>query len=370
MNETMTQTTTGMGAEAPIDEERVAACAQRVFGAYVDSALALMIDLADRTGLLTALADQPGTSQEVADRAGLQERYVRECLGALVAGGLVEFDPARRRYTLPREHALCLSGEGATNLAPLSRFPTLLAHYVEDGAAHARDGGGIPYDRFRPEFTRVMDGVSRATFDQHLISAIVPMAQGLDETLRRGARVADIGCGTGHSTVLLAREHPESTFIGYDFSPEALDEARDEASAAGVGNVRFEELDLIDLPDDPPFDVVVGFDVIHDQADPAGVLSRVRRALTPGGVFLMMDIRASSRLEENVENPLAPLLYAMSTLHCMTVSLARGGAGLGTVWGEELARQMLADAGFTEVTVHEVPDDPFNQVYVAGTPTR
>ena len=355
--------------ETALDQTRIEQCAQRVFGAYVDSMLVLMIDLADRTGLLGALAEGPGTSGQVAERAGITERYARECLGALVTGGLVDYDPATARYALPPEHAVCLTGGGAANLAPLSRIPTLLAHHVDEVTTVAREGGGVPYERFRPAFTAVMDGVSRGVFDQHLVDAIVPVAPDLQAGLERGIRVADIGCGTGHSTIVLAQAFPASTFVGYDLADDALETGRAEARAAGLDNVTFEQRDVVELPDEVPFDAVVAFDVIHDQADPAGVLARVHRSLTPGGVFLAMDIKASSHLERNVDNPLAPLLYAVSTLHCMTVSLARDGAGLGTVWGEELALRMLADAGFVDVTTHDVPDDPLDQVYVARTPT-
>jgi SAM-dependent methyltransferase len=359
---------TATETEPVLDQARMEQVAQRVFGAYVDSMLVLMIDLADRTGLLDALAQGPATSGEVAERAGIAERYARECLGALVTGGLVDYDHEHASYTLSPEHAACLTGAGATNLAPLSRIPTLLAHHVDEVATVARTGGGVPYERFRPDFTRVMDGVSRGVFDQHLVAHIVPLAPDLRAGLERGIRVADIGCGTGHSTVVLAEAFPASTFVGYDLAADALDAGTAEARAAGLDNVTFEQLDVIDLPDEVPFDAVVGFDVIHDQADPAGVLTRVHRALAPGGVFLALDIKASSRLERNVDNPLAPLLYGVSTLHCMTVSLARDGVGLGTVWGEELARQMLADAGFVDVCVHDVPDDALNQVYVARSP--
>lgn len=359
--------TTMTTMQAPIDEQQVERCAQRIFGAYVDSMLVLMIDLADRTGMLDGLVDGPGTSQQVAERTGLQERYVRECLGALVTGGLVEYDASSERYRLPPEHALCLTGDTSMNLAPLSRFPTLLAQHLDEGATVTRDGGGIPYERFRPDFTAVMDGVSRGVFDGHLVDAILPLADGLVAQLQRGIRVIDIGCGTGHSTVVLASAFPASTFVGYDLAEEALEVGRAEARAAGLDNVRFEPLDILHLPDDPPAELVVGFDVIHDQADPAGVLHRVHRALVPGGTFLMMDIKAASQLEDNLENPLAPFLYAVSTLHCMTVSLARDGAGLGTVWGEQLARRMLSDAGFVDVRTHDVPDDPLNQIYLART---
>jgi SAM-dependent methyltransferase len=364
------QTTGLTGDMTTVDSASVEACTQRIFGAYVDSALVLMIDLADRTGMLDGLVTAPGTSHEVAARTGLDERYVRECLSALVTGGLVGFDPATGHYHLAPEQALCLTGDRATNLAPLSRLTTLLAHHVAEGAEVARAGGGIPYERFRPDFTAVMDGISRRIFDGPLLESIVPLDDALPDRLERGIRVADIGCGTGHSTVVLAEAFPASSFVGYDLSEDALEVGRAEARAAQLSNVTFEHLDVRELPDDPPFDLVVGFDVIHDQVDPSGVLDRVFRALTPGGLFLMLDIRAASRLEDNVGNPLAPFLYGISTLHCMTVSLAHDGAGLGTVWGEELARSMLADAGFVDVTVHEVPDDPLNQVYLARTPTR
>lgn len=357
--------TTRTTMQEPVDEQQVQQCAQRIFGAYVESMLVLMIDLADRTGMLDGLVVEPGTSLQVAERTGLQERYVRECLGALVTGGLVEYDAAQERYRLPPEHAVCLTGDTSMNLAPLSRIPTLLAQHLDEGATVTREGGGIPYERFRPDFTAVMDGVSRGVFDDQLIDAILPLAGGLVEQLKRGIRVMDIGCGTGHSTVVLAEAFPASTFVGYDLADDALEVGRAEARGAGLGNVRFEPLDILQLPDDPPAELVVGFDVIHDQADPAGVLHRVHRALVPGGTFLMMDIKAASRLEDNLDNPLAPFLYAVSTLHCMTVSLARDGAGLGTVWGEQVARRMLADAGFVDVRLHDVPDDPLNQIYLA-----
>lgn len=325
----------------------------------------LMIDLADRTGLLGALAGGPGTSTDLAERAGLTERYVRECLGALSCAGIVDYDAATARFTLPAAHAVCLTGPGSLNLAPMARVITLLAPHVTGVAQAFRDGGGVPYEAFRPEFTEVMDGLSRGLFDGQLIDGLVPLVDGLAERLTAGARVADVGCGTGHAVNLLARAFPRSTVVGYDLAADAVAAARAEAAAWELGNASFEVLDVAALPADPPFDVVFAFDAVHDQADPAGVLAAVRRALAPDGVFVMMDVKASSRLEDNLDNPFAALLYGMSTLHCMTVSLARGGAGLGTVWGRQLACAMLADAGFADVTVLDVPDDPLDSLYVA-----
>jgi SAM-dependent methyltransferase len=347
------------------DPARTEAFAGRLLQTYTEGMVGLMVDLASRTGLLETLADRPGTSQELAERAGLTERYVRECLGSLVTAGIACYDAETAGYDLPSEHAACLAGEGSQNLAPLARVGTLLAHHLDGVARAFREGGGVPYEAFRPEFTETMDGISRGTFDAQLVDALVPLAEELPARLARGVAAIDIGCGTGHSTNVLARAFPRSTFVGYDLSEEALERGRAEAADWRLDNVRFEPLDLVELAPDRPADVIFAFDVIHDQADPVTVLDRVRAALADDGVFVMMDIKASSNLEDNLDNPLAPLLYGISTLHCMTVSLARDGAGLGTVWGEELARRMLADAGFSRVEVHDVPDDPLDSVYVA-----
>lgn len=350
-----------------LDETRVAAFGEKLVGTYVDGMVTLMVDLASRTGLLDALATGPGTSEEIAARAGLTERYVRECLGSLVTAGIAEYDPATRQYSLPPEHAVLLTGEGSLNMAPISRFVTLLANHVPGVAEVFRTGGGVPYEAYRPEFTDVMDGFSRGLMDGQLLDGILPLTGELPARLTEGARVVEIGCGTGHALNLMARAYPRSSFTGYDLAGDAITQARAEAADWGLTDVSFEVLDVAQLPTEPPATAVFAFDAIHDQADPAGVLSRARAALEPGGWFVMVDIKAASALEDNVGNPMAPWLYAISTLHCMTVSLAQGGAGLGTVWGEQLARRMLADAGFVDVAVHDVPDDPFNSVYVART---
>jgi SAM-dependent methyltransferase len=229
-------------------------------------------------------------------------------------------------------------------------------------------GGGVPYSEYRPEFTDVMDALSRPGMDGTLVDGIVPLAGDLATRLAAGTRVADIGCGTGHTTNLLAHAFPASTFVGYDLAVDALERGRAEASALGVTNATFEVVDVASLPRDPALGAAFAFDAIHDQADPVAVLASIYEALEPGGTLVMFDIRASSHLEHNVANPMAPLLYAISTLHCMTVSLASDGAGLGTVWGEELALEMLTAAGFVEVEVHEAPADPMDSVYVAHKP--
>jgi SAM-dependent methyltransferase len=348
-----------------LEPERVEAFAGRLLATYSDSVVTLLIDLAYRTGLLDSLAAGTGTSAELAERAGLAERYVRECLGGLVTAGIVHYSPDDGSYSLPPEHAACLTGAGAGNLAPISRITTLLAAHVGGVADAFRTGGGVPYVRFRPEFTDVMDEVSRGLFDGQLLDGVLPLTGDLPGRLATGARVADVGCGTGHAVNVLARAYPRSDFVGYDIASDAIEKARSEAAGWGLRNASFEVCDAGRLPSDPPFAAVFAFDAIHDQADPAGVLARIHRALEPGGVFAMLDIKAATALEDNLGNPFAPWLYGVSTLHCLTVSLASGGAGLGAVWGEELARRMLAEAGFADISVHDVPDDPLDSLYVA-----
>jgi SAM-dependent methyltransferase len=361
-------TTQARTSDGAIDDARVQEFAGRLLETLTHGMAGLMIDLADRIGLLEVLAGGPGTSEQLADRAGLHERYVREILGALVTSRIVTYDPNRGTYLLPAEHALCLTSGSPVNMAPLARLNTLLAKYVEGVEQASRDGGGVPYEAFRPEFTQVMDGLSRGTMDSHLLQDILPLAGRLPFRLADGIRVADVGCGTGHALNLMARAYPRSTFVGYDLAPDALDEARREAAELGLANTTFDVRDATQLPVDPPFQAVFAFSTIHDLVDPVTTLARIHRALVPGGVFVMVDVKASSRLQDNMDIPWAPWLYGVSTLHCLTVSLSQRGAGLGTVWGEQVAAEMLADAGFVEIDVHDVPDDPFDSVYVARTP--
>lgn len=346
------------------DPDRAEEFGGRLVGMFTDAMNTLMIDLAARTGLFDALAEGPGTSAALAERAGLQERYLRECLGALVTSEIVDYDAASGTYTLPAEHAACLTGGGAGNLSPMARITSLAAQHVGGVATAFREGGGVPYEAYRPEFTELMDSLSRGLMDGQLIEGILPLDPTLPGRLEAGLRAADVGCGTGHAVNVMARAFPASTFTGFDFSAEAIDAARKEAAELGLANASFEVRDVAALPT-AAFDVVFAFDSIHDQKDPAGVLDAVHDALVPGGQFVMMDIKANSALEDNLGNPFAPLLYGVSTLHCMTVSLALGGAGLGAVWGEQTARKMLAEAGFEVQGVHDVPEDPMDSVYLA-----
>ena len=181
--------------------------------------------------------------------------------------------------------------------------------------------------------------------------------------LEQGIDVLDVGCGRGRAMIQLAARFPNSTFHGYDISKEAVDHGNGEARDKGLDNVRLSVQDVAAMPD-RQFGLITAFDAIHDQAAPATVLANVAKSLKRGGVFLMQDIHASSHVEKNLENPLAPFFYTISTMHCMTVSLAQDGAGLGTMWGEELAETMLEDAGFTGIRKHKLDHDFINVYFV------
>jgi SAM-dependent methyltransferase len=348
---------------AELDKKRVQEFARKLFGHYTSGMLSFMVVIGHRTGLFNALAEGPGTSQEIAARAGLEERYVREWLAAMTTGGVVEYDPEPRIFTLPPEHALCLTGTSSRNLAATSQVLPMLARRLEKVTACFRDGGGVPYSEFSPDFTEYQDASWRLLYDGLLLKGFLPAAKGLPERLRTGIRVADIGCGTGHAINLMAREFPASTFVGYDVDVEAIRRARVEAHRMGVTNARFEVLDVAQLPPQPTFDLITTFDSIHDQRDPATTLRRIADALAAGGIYFMVEPRAATKIEENVGNPFAPYLYGFSVLHCMTVSLAEGGAGLGTAWGEDLARRLLGEAGFGVVEVVEAPG-PQNSIFI------
>jgi SAM-dependent methyltransferase len=349
--------------EQQLDRKRIQDFARKVFGLYTSGVLTLLVEIGYRTGLFETMAQGPGTSQEIADRAGLNERYVREWLAAMATGGLVEYDSTSRTFTLPAEHAVCLTGTSSRNLAAASQYLPMLAKRLPKVTACFRTGGGVPYAEFRPDFTEAMDASWRLLYDGLLIKGFLPVAKGLPERLEAGIRVADIGCGTGHAINVMAREYPRSTFIGYDLSQEAISRAAAEARDLGLSNARFEVLDVTQLPDEPKFDLITSFDAIHDQRDPATTLRRIAAALASDGVYLMVEPKASSHLEDNIGNPFAPYIYGMSVLHCMTVSLAEGGAGLGTAWGEQTARRMLGEAGFTAIEVVDAPG-PQNSIYV------
>ena len=348
-----------------IDQAKAEAFAGQMVGILNGSILGLMTSIGHRTGLFDKMAQlPPSTSQQIADATGLNERYVREWLGALVTGGIVEYNPAGKTYRLPPEHAASITrAAGPNNLAAFMQFGALMGNVEDQIVECFRKGGGVPYSAY-PKFQELMAEESAQVVDATLIDVTLPLVPGLIEKLKTGIDVADIGCGQGHAINVMAKAFPNSRFTGYDFSEEGVAAGRREAAELGLTNAIFEAKDVAELDQVSAFDLITVFDAIHDQAQPRKVLANISRALKPDGVFLCVDIQASSNLEENMEHPLAPMLYGISTLHCMTVSLALNGEGLGTVWGEQKAKELLTEAGFNQIDIEHVEGDIFNSYYI------
>lgn len=363
---TTSQTSSHTNNPTSFDSARHEAFGERIAGMLNEGALTFMLSIGHRSGLLDAMRrlNRPATTHEIADESGLDERYVREWLGALVTGRVIDYSPDQRTYYLPPEHAQWLTRQATpNNLSATMQFMSLFGKIEDDVLECFRNGGGVPYEKF-DRFHEVMAEESFQTVVSALDEYILPLVDGLVESLEKGIAAVDVGCGRGMALMHLAKRFPNSNFVGYDFSEEAIDWANTEAQRLKLENVRFEVRDAAKLDDEQRFDVVFTFDAIHDQVDPHAMLAGISRMLKDDGVLLAQDIRSSSYVEKNLEHPVAPFLYTISTMHCMTVSLANCGCGLGTCWGEELALKMFQEAGFSDVVVKTLDHDFMNNYYI------
>ncbi len=350
------------------DSKKAEAFAGRLLGTLNNGALCLMISVGHRTGLFDKMRElPPSTSAEIAAHAGLNERYVREWLGAMVTSGVIDIDPTKNHFSLPSEHAAFLTREAAAdNIAVFAQYISVLGN-VEDDIVHCfKQGGGVPYSKYH-RFHEVMAEDSGQSALSMLESHILPLVPGLTEKLAKGISVLDVGCGSGRIMIQLAGLFPNSWFKGIDLSDEATENARSEASKKGLKNIEFIARDLSDFhktAEPESFAFITTFDAIHDQAQPLNVLKGIHRALKLDGVYLMQDISGSSHIHKNVDHPIGTFLYSISCMHCMTVSLAQGGEGLGAMWGEEKTREYLEKAGFSSITTNRLAHDIQNNWYV------
>jgi 2-polyprenyl-3-methyl-5-hydroxy-6-metoxy-1,4-benzoquinol methylase len=335
-------------------------------------ALSLMLSLGHRLGLFdTMVSLSPSTSKQIAIASNLNERYTREWLAAMVIGKIVTYDSYNDLYFLPRKNADLLTRTTKIyNFAASMQWIPILGQVEDEIVNCFKKGGGVPYSSYK-RFHEVMEEESAQTVLSGLFESIIPLVPGLEERLKKGINVLDIGCGNGKAMNMMANHFPLSQFTGYDISQEAIKNAHSQSLVYGNKNVDFQIKDvskILDTSQNFSFDLITAFDAIHDQAQPATVLRNIVSLLKPDdGIFLMQDILSSSLLKNNLDHPLGTFLYTVSCLHCMSVSLAQDGLGLGAMWGKEKAIEMLKEAGFKKVEVKQLPHDFQNYYYISHT---
>lgn len=348
-----------------VDETKAENFADNYVNMLNGAALILMTSIGHQTGLFDIMSEMPpATSEEIAIAATLNERYVREWLGAMVTGKFIDYDPTTQTYVLPVEHSGILTRAAApNNYAVYAQWIPLLGTVESKIIDVFKNGGGVPYAEFK-QFHRVMAEDSWQTVVSALNDHILPLVPEVIERLKEGIDALDVGCGRGLALMELAKRFPKSQFIGFEISEEALSFARKKAKELGLTNTQFEIQDVSQLNLKDKFDFITAFDAIHDQKTPLQALKGINKALRPDGTFLMQDISGTSHLDQDIDHPFGPMLYTISCMHCMTVSLSQDGEGLGTMWGIDKAKEYLTKAGFTTITVNKLPHDETNVFFV------
>ena len=355
-----------MTTEAPaFDEAKVEEFMGKVVTDAAGLTTSFLVAIGDKLGLFKDLATGgPATSEELAQRTSIDERYAREWLGAMTTGGYLAYDPATKSFSIPPEHVPILADENSPMF-----FGGFFEGFLGMGAVIGqvidsfRNGGGVPQSAYPPEQWSGLERGTAAWFNHLLLPVWIPAVPDVQAALERGIDVADVGCGAGRALVKLGEAFPNSRFVGFDIFSTQVERAREAIADAGLSDrVRIEQADVAQgLPD--KFDLITTFDVIHDSADPLGLLTAIRGGLRPGGFYLCLDINCSDKLEENV-GPLGSLMYGASIFYCMTTSLAQGGEGLGTLGlHEKKLRELSSAAGFSSVERVEI-ENPFNSLYL------
>ena len=303
----------------------------------------------DQCGLFKAMAGVgPVSADALARRAAIAPRYVEEWLAVMAGAGYVEHDADADTFVLPDEHAVFLTDESSEYyLGGLFRgLPGLLAMTPRLVSAF-KSGEGVSFSEFGAELPQALEAMNRSVYENRLVRSWLPAMPQVVARLRDGGRALDVGCGTGVVPITLAKAFPTATIAGLDVDARSIDIARGYARDAGVADrVHFLAESVEALPTEPGWDLISTFDVVHDLPDPLAAMARIRSALNEGGTYLMVEPKVAERLEDNVENPFARMLYGISCLHCVPQSLAQGGPGLGACWGERRARKMAEEAGF------------------------
>ncbi len=352
-------------ASQPLDQAKLHEFVMRAVGEMGAAMNAALIVIGDKLGLYKAMSGAgPMTSAELAKKTETTERYVREWLASQAAGGFVTYDAASGKYTLPPEQALALADE--TSPVFLPGFFEVVAACVKDEPKITdafRSGKGVGWHEHDHGLFAGTERFFRPNYRAHLISEWIPALEGTEAKLKAGAKVADVGCGLGTSTILMAQAYPKSTFVGFDYHDGSIKMAREAAAKAGVGDrVKFEVAKAKDYPG-KGFDFVAFFDCLHDMGDPEGAAKHVKESMTPDGTWMIVEPFAHDKLEDNL-NPIGRVYYAASTMLCTPASLSQEvGLALGAQAGEGRLSKILKAAGFSRV--RRAAETPFNIVLEA-----
>ena len=346
-----------------VDEQRLHAFLGKAVGDLGAAVSAVLVSIGDELGFYKTLAGGPMTAEDLAARTNTNVRYVREWLGNQAAGGYVEYDPASQQFSLSPEQALCLAdANGPADVPGAYQIVRDMFHVRDRALENFRSGRGMEWGEHHQCLFHGTERFFRATYNTNLLNEWLPALDGALAKLQSGARVADVGCGHGASTILMARTYPNSTFTGIDYHPESIATARERAKAAGVANASFEVGDATRY-DSGPYDVIAFFDCIHDMADPVAAARHARQSLKADGHVMVVEPFANDRLEDNL-NPVGRVYYGASTLVCVPVSLAKNGPALGAQAGERKLREVFVDhGGFTHF--RRATETPFNIVLEA-----
>ncbi len=348
-----------------VDEQRLNQLIERAVSDFGAVWHAPLVVIGDRLGLYRALAEEgPLNSMELAAHTQTHERYVREWLRAQAAGGYVSYDSDAERYYMSPEQSMVLANEDSPAFL-VGAFQGAVAGLLSTPKIEAafRSGAGVGWDEHDAELFHATERLFRPGYAEHLVRDWIPALDGIADRLANGARVADIGCGFGASTILMAQAFPASSFIGYDYHENSIRIATEHAQNAGVADrVRFEVAGAKTYRG-RDYDLVAAFDCLHDMGDPAGVAAHVLETLGPGGSWMIVEPFANDRVEENL-NPVGRAFYSASTMVCTPCSLAQEvGLGLGAQAGEARLREVVNEGGFR--TFQRVAQTPFNLIFEA-----
>jgi SAM-dependent methyltransferase len=344
-------------------EDRLDIFLGKAVGDLGAAASAVLVSIGDELGLYSELAKQPLSVEELARTTGTNERYLREWLANQAAGGYIEFDEAGDKYYLNEEQSACLADpDGPVDLPGAYQIIRDLFAVRDRAVANFRSGDGMEWGEHHPCLFDGTERFFRAGYHANLLTSWLPAMDGVVEKLTAGGRAADVGCGHGASTVLMAQAFPNSQFVGIDYHGPSIDTARERAATSGVDNVTFEVADATSYESND-YDLIAFFDCLHDMADPAGAARHARAALKPDGHCLLVEPFANDDVGDNL-NPVGRLFYAASSLICVPVSLARRGPALGAQAGERRLRKVVVDdGGFAQF--RRATETPFNLIFEA-----